>query len=165
MPGASRDYDRSVANGVSVEQSGLELWRSPVAMRAYRVTSRFEMRWGAHHDGYDLAFPEGTPVIAPAPGKVILSRWNGGYGYEVSVDHGDGVITIYGKIHHRFNRKHKAFEVNGFTFVRDGVRRINFTLIRIRYSGIGNRQAFGFLVTQNNYEFFLVGLQDLGGRA
>ena len=43
------------------------------------------------HTGVDLAAPEGTPIYAAHAGTVKLARWNGGYGYAVEIDHGNGV--------------------------------------------------------------------------
>jgi len=47
------------------------------------------------HKGVDIAAPEGTPVKAAAPGKVISSGWANGYGNMVEVDHGGGLVTRY----------------------------------------------------------------------
>lgn len=47
------------------------------------------------HKGVDIAAPEGTPVKAAAPGKVISSGWINGYGNMVEVDHGGGLVTRY----------------------------------------------------------------------
>jgi len=47
------------------------------------------------HKGVDIAAPEGTPVKAAAPGKVISSSWVAGYGNMVEVDHGGGLVTRY----------------------------------------------------------------------
>ena len=49
------------------------------------------------HTGMDLAVPTGTPVRAALPGTVTVSKYNaGGYGYYVMIDHGDGLVTLYG---------------------------------------------------------------------
>jgi murein DD-endopeptidase MepM/ murein hydrolase activator NlpD len=48
------------------------------------------------HAGVDLAAPQGTPIYAMHAGTVVLSRWEGGYGYAVIIDHGDGVKSLYG---------------------------------------------------------------------
>jgi murein DD-endopeptidase MepM/ murein hydrolase activator NlpD len=49
------------------------------------------------HDGIDIAAPKGTAIRAAAGGTVTRAQrgWNGGYGWMVVVDHGDGVSTRY----------------------------------------------------------------------
>jgi murein DD-endopeptidase MepM/ murein hydrolase activator NlpD len=66
------------------------------------VTSRFGWRgspwgWGNDwHPGLDIANDYGTPIVATADGEVVFSGWYGGYGNMVQVDHGNGVVTVYG---------------------------------------------------------------------
>jgi murein DD-endopeptidase MepM/ murein hydrolase activator NlpD len=54
---------------------------------------------GIHgHNGVDLANAVGTPVMAAASGKVIVSRtsgYNGGYGSYIVVSHANGTQTLY----------------------------------------------------------------------
>jgi LysM repeat protein len=54
---------------------------------------------GPHgYNGIDLAAPAGTPIVASASGKVIISRsggWNGGYGNYVVIKHDNGTQTLY----------------------------------------------------------------------
>lgn len=71
-------------------------------LESFRVTSR----WGSQrilngtparpHYGIDLAAPQGTPIRAPADGRVVLARpalhFEGGL---VLIDHGQGLITAY----------------------------------------------------------------------
>lgn len=49
-----------------------------------------------HHNGVDIAVPTGTSVKAIAAGTVLQSTWRGGYGNLVSIDHGDGTVSLYG---------------------------------------------------------------------
>jgi murein DD-endopeptidase MepM/ murein hydrolase activator NlpD len=65
----------------------------------YTLTSKFGQPDAAdkqQHTGIDLAAPNGTPYYAIAGGKVILARANGGFGYCVMIDHGYGVVSVYG---------------------------------------------------------------------
>jgi murein DD-endopeptidase MepM/ murein hydrolase activator NlpD len=50
------------------------------------------------HPGQDIAAPRGTPVFAPADGKVIEAGWKNGYGQTVVLDHGNGLTTRYGHL-------------------------------------------------------------------
>lgn len=54
---------------------------------------------GLHgNNGVDLASPMGTPILASAGGKVIVSRtsgYNGGYGLYAVISHTNGTQTLY----------------------------------------------------------------------
>jgi len=49
-----------------------------------------------HHNGIDIAIPEGTPVMPVAPGVVVYSGQRPGYGYTVLVEHANGMVSLYG---------------------------------------------------------------------
>ncbi|MFF5230115.1 M23 family metallopeptidase [Dactylosporangium sp. NPDC000521] len=78
----------------TVNMPAPDVWILPI--QRYTLTSFYGERWGRLHPGVDLGAPQGTPFNAVAAGKVILCRWNGGYGYNVMIDHGDGIVTVYG---------------------------------------------------------------------
>jgi murein DD-endopeptidase MepM/ murein hydrolase activator NlpD len=62
-------------------------------------TSGFGYRWGALHDGVDLAGPIGTPIYAASDGVVKEAGYtNSGYGAWVLLQHADGTVTRYGHI-------------------------------------------------------------------
>jgi murein DD-endopeptidase MepM/ murein hydrolase activator NlpD len=62
-------------------------------------TSGFGYRWGALHDGIDLAGPIGTPICAASDGIVKEAGYtNSGYGAWVLLQHADGTVTRYGHI-------------------------------------------------------------------
>lgn len=48
------------------------------------------------HTGLDIAGSYGLPILAVAPGKVVVSGWYYSYGKCVVIDHGNGVRTLYG---------------------------------------------------------------------
>jgi murein DD-endopeptidase MepM/ murein hydrolase activator NlpD len=53
---------------------------------------------GEFHKGLDIGSPDGTPVHAPASGRVIKAGFGGGYGREIEIDHGNGYVTVYGHL-------------------------------------------------------------------
>lgn len=53
---------------------------------------------GEFHRGVDIGSPDGTPVHAPAGGRVLLAGTASGYGREIEIDHGNGIKTIYGHL-------------------------------------------------------------------
>jgi len=53
---------------------------------------------GEFHKGIDIGSPDGTPVHAPADGRVIKAAMGNGYGREIQVDHGNGIVTVYGHL-------------------------------------------------------------------
>jgi len=62
-------------------------------------TSGFGYRWGALHDGVDLAGPIGTPIYAASDGIVKeAGPTNSGYGAWVLLKHADGTVTRYGHV-------------------------------------------------------------------
>jgi murein DD-endopeptidase MepM/ murein hydrolase activator NlpD len=67
-----------------------------VLMRGFGVKSDpFTGTMRPHH-GLDLAAPIGTPVFAPAAGKITLRERQTQYGNTIVIDHGYGVETVYG---------------------------------------------------------------------
>jgi murein DD-endopeptidase MepM/ murein hydrolase activator NlpD len=69
-----------------------------------RIMSPFGVRTdpfsgeGAIHTGVDLSAPYGTPVRAVADGIVVEAAWRNGYGRTVIIDHGSGLLTLYGHL-------------------------------------------------------------------
>ena len=53
---------------------------------------------GEFHKGVDIGSPDGTPVHAPAGGVVIKAGMGSGYGREIQIDHGNGIVTVYGHL-------------------------------------------------------------------
>jgi murein DD-endopeptidase MepM/ murein hydrolase activator NlpD len=52
------------------------------------------------HNGIDFGAPSGTPVYTPLGGKVVGVGNNGRYAYGkwIAIDHGNGMITLYGHL-------------------------------------------------------------------
>jgi murein DD-endopeptidase MepM/ murein hydrolase activator NlpD len=59
------------------------------------ITSPFGPRWGGYHSGVDIGASNGTPIKAADSGIVSFAGYNGGYGYMVKIEHGDGFSTLY----------------------------------------------------------------------
>ena len=47
------------------------------------------------HEGIDVTAPMGTPIEAPAAGRVSDAGWESGYGNTVTIDHGFGTVTKF----------------------------------------------------------------------
>lgn len=59
------------------------------------IISGFGPRDREHHDGLDLACPEGTPVFASEEGEVLFAGEQRGYGNLVLIGHARGLVTVY----------------------------------------------------------------------
>ena len=53
---------------------------------------------GEFHKGVDIGSPDGTPVHAPAGGRVVRVGLESGYGRVIDIDHGNGITTVYGHL-------------------------------------------------------------------
>lgn len=66
------------------------------------VTSNFGMRLhpifkvNRLHTGTDIGMPTGAAIVAANDGIVIKSTYTTGYGNMIMIDHGGGVVTVYG---------------------------------------------------------------------
>ena len=69
---------------------------------------------GEFHKGIDIGARDGVPVHAPAAGRVLKAGPGTGYGNEIQIDHGNGIVTVYGHLQ-GFN------VVNGQTVVKGQV--------------------------------------------
>ncbi len=103
---AAQSNQDTSGNGGSYGGGGGGVTNGPVNLRwpvAKVITSPFGYRigleqYGTFHTGTDLGVPSGTPVRAAAAGRVMnLTGWyQQGYGWGVFIDHGNGVVTVYG---------------------------------------------------------------------
>ncbi len=90
------------SKNINIQYTGGEmLW--PVAVAGTCITSGFGTREHPiqgvvkEHTGIDIGNADyGTPVVAAADGVVTYAGWLGGYGNCVMINHGDGIVTLYG---------------------------------------------------------------------
>jgi murein DD-endopeptidase MepM/ murein hydrolase activator NlpD len=68
---------------------------------AGRITSYFGYRYHPilhftrFHAGLDFGASWGSPIVAAADGQVVGAGWAGGYGRQVRIAHGGGIVTTY----------------------------------------------------------------------
>lgn len=71
-------------------------------MTNFRITQEFGpaswTTWYSFHSGIDMAANDGygAPIRAAADGDIILHQYYGGYGNTVVINHGGGLMTLYG---------------------------------------------------------------------
>jgi len=87
----------SMGSGTYMGEGGL-LWPSD----SRDITSWFGNRpspgagGSTNHGGLDIGAPMGAPIYAAGDGYVSQAGWYGGYGNAVTLDHGNGLSTLYG---------------------------------------------------------------------
>lgn len=62
----------------------------------------------SYHEGIDIGAPLGSDVAAADGGKVSRAGWNGGKGYSVTIDHGNGRYTEYNHLNCYYVQKGDA---------------------------------------------------------
>lgn len=83
-PAVSGNWGYPIAGGYS---KGRGFGHNPVAGCGY---------CSVNHQGYDMAQGCGSTIFAAGPGSVITAGSYQGYGNTVRIDHGDGIVTLYG---------------------------------------------------------------------
>jgi len=97
--------EREAIDRAKESLSAVRLWQGPFLRPCEgRLSASFGMRRVVNgrllndyfHTGVDYAASQGTRVMAPAPGRVVLARtgWRLN-GNTVVIDHGQSVVTIY----------------------------------------------------------------------
>ena len=78
---------------------GMFTWPSPGYTR---ITSPFgyrnhpTLKQYKFHAGIDIGVPSGNNIVAAADGVVTVSTYESGYGNYVAINHGGGIVTLYG---------------------------------------------------------------------
>jgi murein DD-endopeptidase MepM/ murein hydrolase activator NlpD len=73
-----------------------------------RLTSVFGTRWGAAHQGIDIASHIGTPIYAFTDGVVEKAGAASGFGLWVVLRHPDGTQSVYGHVNRMFVHEGQA---------------------------------------------------------
>ena len=87
---------------------------------AFAKTSKFYGKSG-FHNGLDFAMKQGTNVLAAADGKIVATGNNGRYAYGrwMAIDHGNGIITMYGHLSSYTKKKGDSVK-RGDTIAKSG---------------------------------------------
>lgn len=75
--------------------SGDLIWPVP---SLHMITTYFTWRWGSFHTGIDISGGSafGRTIVAADGGTVVSAGWSNGYGNCVKINHGGGIVTLYG---------------------------------------------------------------------
>lgn len=104
LEGAVSEVDERLHIVYELNQDRLTYWASMPSIWPTKgwITSGFgprrrPIRGGTtFHKGIDIAAPPGTPILSPGDGIVTYSGYKAGLGRAVMVDHGYGVVSVYG---------------------------------------------------------------------
>lgn len=82
-----------------VQQEGVDAEGRKVVLPAVgRFTSGYGARWGATHQGVDIAAPIGAPIRAVMDGTVVNAGPASGFGQWVVLEHSNGERSVYGHV-------------------------------------------------------------------
>lgn len=96
VPGLAEAFAPAVPTQLSPVQGQTASGAKVVFPTSGTLTSTFGPRWGAMHNGIDIANPIGTPIYAVMDGTVISSGPAQGYGNWIRIKHDDGSVSVYG---------------------------------------------------------------------
>ncbi|MEU6210095.1 peptidoglycan DD-metalloendopeptidase family protein [Streptomyces sp. NPDC047023] len=101
-PGARMDtvaFSRPMIKPAAPPSQDGKNWQWPLKEGTYSVGTKYHANgpsWSlGYHTGLDLRANSGTPIYAPADGKVIKVTSGGSYGNETHIEHAGGVVTLY----------------------------------------------------------------------
>lgn len=86
-----RNQNKYVGGKMAWPVSGYTRISSPYGYRIHPIFKTKKL-----HTGIDIPAPTGTSITASSDGIVILSENLGGYGKTIMIDHGSGIVTLYG---------------------------------------------------------------------
>lgn len=78
---------QEIFTGPPIDAGTKLLW--PLSSK--RITQYFTLR----HKGVDVGDKLGKPIYAAESGRVERAGWTRGYGYNVTINHGNGIQTLY----------------------------------------------------------------------
>ena len=96
-----KSSSKSKSSSAKIYTGGKFTWPCPSYTRisnyfGYRSAAETHGIGSTNHKGIDMAAPYGSNIIAAGSGEVILASYKGGYGNCVMIDHGGGIVTLYG---------------------------------------------------------------------
>ncbi|QNE89187.1 M23 family metallopeptidase [Corynebacterium incognita] len=96
IPALAEAFAPDTSGTMTAERGQHADGRTVVFPTSGTFTSGYGQRWGAVHNGIDIANPIGTPIYAVMDGTVIDSGPARGYGNWIRIQHDNGEISVYG---------------------------------------------------------------------
>ncbi len=84
---------RTLASAKQKQQAHSAGFSFPLPSGTWQVSAYYGD--GRNHKAVDLRAKSGTSIFAVADGKVVQAGWNGNYGYCVTIEHSNGMRTLY----------------------------------------------------------------------